>query len=1084
MSRSQTTFLNNSLVRIIFLIIFCCLASNVLLAASISGNVWVDKNNDNIRNNSESGNPFALVELQNQKHQVIDITFADSSSHYAFNGIQPDNYQLCVTDISQDFRFAIRNCKQALVVNNESAKNNIDIPMIKSVNVITVDGINCTLHDALLSASLNQAIGGCSSGVASRDTLVLIAGSTHPETVINLPKSPLIIDGGTEFNVSRIHIIGNRSTIETLKLTSETRNTFVTLIDIETTSISLPFTSTKLANLTVHTDVVLSEESSSGIGANQGGNNSIVNSMIGGHLFAGKYDRISNTRISGNIVGNSLKIVNQSVIEGSVFIPVELNIKIENSTINGYLFTKRKINNIFNPDSDTDINIVNSHIHDEFFTDAENIVPVECSIPQTIGSAMFDFCFPDPAPDNARILGKVWHDRNGDGQQAGSSEGEHGIDSITLQLYKTGNSIPVATISSATAGSLFSSYVEEQGQYHFSIPAGEYFVCAVDTYSSRNTVITTQHIGDTSLDNDFNPTGCSHVFNLSAAQIVNVDLGLVATPVNPIQVSDSCSLEAAIRSAFLGIPAGGCFSGDLAGGETINLIPGSRYDGIAIPLTGNHNSISLKGNGSYIESLSVPGVEAGSYSTVRITNLTIGSLYSSGDTYLSNSTILNSIGAGGDGAVFVSGSTICGVFIGNTKAILSNPCIQSANPNAGNTISGFVWLDNNADGLQNNNEPGFAQTVTGFGSPNISLMATGSTEVIESVFLDENSKGLFNFKNVADGNYYLCMSNEFRPAGLTVTTPNAGDDSIDSDFDETPCTYDIKLSGNTTVDVDLGLVSQSAAPAPANPIQPDNNQDSLNHVTVKTDSLSINHQWRSADNSFNAHQSVIFFSAPSSHGGQRGVARMRQHNGVTEFKFQEWSNLDGIHTDETINLVSIQPGHWKTDGNQIEVGRAKINNTGHWTTIRFSKPFALPPTVILSLQTANGGDAVDVHARNITTESMQVALFEEERKMTSGHIAETVGYLLVDSPLNAFFVGKNQPITIQLPFKSTGVNINHQWKTIGTGYQIRLEEDQTRDRETQHINEHIHVIKVNNNYLTQIASAIGGDPGVLRSRAK
>lgn len=45
--------------------------------------------------------------------------------------------------------------------------------------------------------------------------------------------------------------------------------------------------------------------------------------------------------------------------------------------------------------------------------------------------------------------------------------------------------------------------------------------------------------------------------------------------------------------------------------------------------------------------------------------------------------------------------------------------IQSVNP--ANTISGFIWLDHNDNGLQDPDEPGFAQTVPGFGAPNISL---------------------------------------------------------------------------------------------------------------------------------------------------------------------------------------------------------------------------------------------------------------------------------------------------------------------------------------------------------------------------
>jgi hypothetical protein len=135
-------------------------------------------------------------------------------------------------------------------------------------------------------------------------------------------------------------------------------------------------------------------------------------------------------------------------------------------------------------------------------------------------------------------------------------------------------------------------------------------------------------------------------------------------------------------------------------------------------------------------------------------------------------------------------------------------------------ISGFVWLDNNADGLQSNDEPGFAQTVPNFGAPNIALYPTGSTELIEFILLDENSNGHYVFENVPNGNYYVCVSNEFLVLGLSVTTPNAGDDAIDSDFDFSPCSYGIEVSGSQLVQRDLGL---TGADDPADPADPNTN---------------------------------------------------------------------------------------------------------------------------------------------------------------------------------------------------------------------------------------------------------------------
>ncbi len=394
-------------------------------------------------------------------------------------------------------------------------------------------------------------------------------------------------------------------------------------------------------------------------------------------------------------------------------------------------------------------------------------------------------------------------------------------------------------------------------------------------------------------------------------------------------------------------------------------------------------------------------------------------------------------------------------------------------------ISGFVWLDHNANGLQDTGEPGFSQTISGVGAVNVTLYPEGSDNFTATTALDENSDGNYRFDNIPFGHYYLCMSREYDVLGLSVTTQNAGNDAIDNDFDDSPCAYNIAITNTIqTADFDLGLVGGSSIPSQSDP-NPDGN---FNGMIVKTDSLSINHQWRSAGSHLDTQNSVVFFSAPTSHDNRLGVVRMRRSNSGTEFKFQPWSNFNNrhLHNDETINIVSLQQGRWQANNTRIEIGRTEVNGTRQWKTIHFAQAFSTPPTVQLSLQTSNGADAVDVRARRITTDSMQIALFEEEKKIRSGHVFETVGYLLIASDSVNIELNNVELTRIEL----SQLAINHDWKTIGNGHQIRLEEDQTKDLETAHAFERVHVVKIDNTYLTQIASSVGGDPGVLRSRTE
>lgn len=396
----------------------------------------------------------------------------------------------------------------------------------------------------------------------------------------------------------------------------------------------------------------------------------------------------------------------------------------------------------------------------------------------------------------------------------------------------------------------------------------------------------------------------------------------------------------------------------------------------------------------------------------------------------------------------------------------------------GNQVSGLVWLDNNGDGLQTEGEPGFAYGNNGIGVSTIALYPDGSTNFIASATLDDLSGGQYNFGNIPSGSYYLCTSSEFENLGLSVTIQNAGDDSVDSDFDNDPCAYNIIITESQGAVIDLGLVG---GPLDLNGDDPVAN-NGFYGINVKTANLSVNHQWQQADQLGSSNDSVVFFSAPTNNGAQRGVARMRRVGNRTEFRFQEWSNLDGHHTNETIQAASFPIGNWHSENTRIEVGQSSISGTRQWQTIHFNTAFTGPPTVAISLQSANGSDAVDVHVRNITADSMQIALYEEEAKIFSGHVSETVAYMLVSTDQTVVNLGNDASAQLSLPFQAEGISVNHDWINIADNYQIRLEEDQTRDQEVFHTHEIVHVLKLNDFYLTQISSVVGGDTSVVRTR--
>ncbi|MCH9699684.1 MAG: beta-propeller domain-containing protein [Gammaproteobacteria bacterium] len=302
-------------------------------------------------------------------------------------------------------------------------------------------------------------------------------------------------------------------------------------------------------------------------------------------------------------------------------------------------------------------------------------------------------------------------------------------------------------------------------------------------------------------------------------------------------------------------------------------------------------------------------------------------------------------------------------------------------------------------------------------------------------------------------------------------------DGIDNNADKITVDYDLKYGFPSQIGIDF---IELAADDEVSYLISDFKKINSESFSAKTSVAMINHQWKSLSIPIDNPDTVVFYSAPSSVGSDRGVVRLRKGVSSYEGRFGEWTNHNGVHVDELIHLITTTTGYWRFENNQIEVGTAQVSGTEQWHTINFSGMFSTPPQVITSLQTANGGDGVSVRVRNITQTSMQVQLVEQDSKKFSGHVTEVLAFLAIASSSDSF--SPTDGIDIKLPTLNNPMQINHQWLTVMPGYQLRLEEDQTSDQEVFHLLEHLHLIKVGPVLLSQLVSDIGNDNAVLRAK--
>ncbi len=402
----------------------------------------------------------------------------------------------------------------------------------------------------------------------------------------------------------------------------------------------------------------------------------------------------------------------------------------------------------------------------------------------------------------AQISGFVWLDNNADGLQSNDEPGfaqtVPNFGAPNIALYPTGSTELIEFI-----------LLDENSNGHYdfkNVPNGSYYVCVSNEFLALELSVTTPNAGDDAIDSDFDFSPCSYGIVVSGNQLVQRDLGLVGAddPVDPTDPSTNNLI-----SGIVWLDDNGDGLRNTNESVFAQTVAGFGAPNISIYLTGSTEPLAISSldensNGRY--QFEVPD----------------------GDYYICMSNEFRILGlaptiqnAGDDAIDSDFDASPCSYDISVTEpdtpqrdlglvgdSIVPDNPTDPSDPNAGNQISGFVWQDNNENGLQDTGESGFAQSVPDVGFMTVALYPESSTEFFEVAFLDEDSNGHYLFEDVPAGNYYICTNTMFQLLGLSVTTPNAGDDSIDSDFDFSPCSYDISVSGGQVVKRDLGLAGE------------------------------------------------------------------------------------------------------------------------------------------------------------------------------------------------------------------------------------------------------------------------------------
>jgi uncharacterized repeat protein (TIGR01451 family) len=274
---------------------------------------------------------------------------------------------------------------------------------------------------------------------------------------------------------------------------------------------------------------------------------------------------------------------------------------------------------------------------------------------------------PDPTPgnnlatdtttvDNGQIGDLVFLDSNGNGVR---DLGEAGVPGVTVQL-----------LDAQTLGVLDTVVTDSNGNYRFSnLPAADYRIAFDDTDGTTTFLFSAMDIGaNESIDSDAGPDGTSAIISLSAGQhLADIDAGVAV----PVEIGDTLFHDADANGTQTagepGIP-----------GATIRLFyagPDGTFD--ASDLATPFQTATSNANGGY----GFDNLPPGSY-RVDVDPM---------QAVLAGYGLTSATTAGNQSTTLVSGGTDADRDFGFTGT---------------SSLGDRVWLDRDADGVQDADEPG------------------------------------------------------------------------------------------------------------------------------------------------------------------------------------------------------------------------------------------------------------------------------------------------------------------------------------------------------------------------------------------
>ena len=257
-------------------------------------------------------------------------------------------------------------------------------------------------------------------------------------------------------------------------------------------------------------------------------------------------------------------------------------------------------------------------------------------------------------------------------------------------------------------------------------------------------------------------------------------------------------------------------------------------------------------------------------------------------------------------------------------------------------------------------------------------------------------------------------------------------------------------------------------------------------VKMETGEVMVSSDWVRVTLTTPFANPVVIAGPPSFSNSEPCVIRLRNVNSTGfDIRLTEWNYQDGVHPQESVSYLVMEKGrHTLPNGSSVEAGT--YAGTTSFKTVPFSKPFTKAPVVLTTIASYNETDTISGRIKSVTTTSFAY-YFREQEKDKNIHVNETINFIAwepgtgtigsvqfeaaatANAVTSAWYSTTFQTAAPQAPLLLADMQTTNNTDTSalrvqqvnGTGFQVKVEEEQSKDSEVSHGTETVGYLSLN-----------------------